>query len=92
MQRGGQPGNQNPAAGKRWRLAIEKALEKRGPSMVEALAEVAEQLITKASEGDISALKELGDRIDGKSVQGVELSGKDGKDLVIGLKNYVRPK
>lgn len=78
-------GSTNRADGKRWKLAIEKALEKRGPSMVEALADVAEQLIAKAAEGDISALKELGDRIDGKAAQSVALTDPDGGKLSINL-------
>lgn len=82
---GAPEGNNNPEKGKRWKLAIEKALEKRGPSMVEALAAVAEQLIQKASEGDISALKELGDRIDGKAAQSVALTDPDGGRLSINL-------
>jgi len=38
-------------------------------------------LIKKAIAGDVAAIKELHDRTWGKSTQGVELSGKDGKEL-----------
>lgn len=74
-ERGGQPGNSNAEKGKRWRMAIDAALSKHGKDKAEALAEVAEKLIGKALEGDMSAIKELGDRIDGKSVQPMDIKG-----------------
>jgi len=50
-------------------------------------------LINKAKEGDISAIKEFGDRVDGKSVSTTELSGIDGTDLPIGITvEYVKSK
>jgi len=36
---------------------------------------VARKLVSKAKEGDVPAIREFGDRIDGKPKQGVELSG-----------------
>lgn len=36
------------------------------------LRKIAEKLIEKAIEGDIQAIKELGDRIDGRAMQAVE--------------------
>jgi ribosomal protein L17 len=37
-----------------------------------ALRKVAATLIAKAQDGDMSAIKELADRLDGKAVQGIE--------------------
>ena len=66
---GGQPGNSNAARGTRWREALRKALAKMdGGDKGKALEKVAVALIGAAQEGDISAIKELGDRIDGKAV------------------------
>jgi hypothetical protein len=63
-------GNQNAARGKMWKAAIERALDARGAGdRLAALNELAEKLLARAEEGDMSALKELGDRLDGKSVQ-----------------------
>lgn len=42
-----------------------------------ALRAVARALIAKASEGDVPAVRELGDRLDGKVPQGIE-NGEDG--------------
>jgi hypothetical protein len=40
----------------------------------------------------MSAIKEIGDRIDGKSVSTTELSGIDGSDLPLGITvKYVKP-
>ena len=45
------------------------------------LRRIAEKLYDKAEEGDIQAIKEIGDRLDGKAVQSTELSGPDGGDI-----------
>jgi hypothetical protein len=61
-------------------------------SDAERLRMIAEALIDKAASGDVSAIKELGDRIDGKSVATTELTGADGKDLPIGIGiSFVKP-
>ena len=44
---------------------------------------IAEALVTKAEEGDISAIKEVFDRMEGKAVAKQELTGADGGDLVV---------
>jgi hypothetical protein len=72
-------GNQYAARGKMWRLAIERALaEKSRVDQVQALDVLASRLIALAEQGDLGALKELGDRLDGKPTQGVEMSGPEG--------------
>jgi|2_EtaG_2_1085320.scaffolds.fasta_scaffold65856_2 hypothetical protein len=38
-------------------------------------------LIKEALQGNVVAIKEFGDRIDGKSKQGMELYGKDGQPI-----------
>lgn len=80
MSNAGAPeGNNNYLKGKRWQAAINRALEKRSKGDgVAALEELAEKLLLKCDEADMSALKELGDRIDGKAMQGVELTGAEG--------------
>lgn len=52
---------------------------------------IAMALINKAKEGDIAAIKEFGDRVDGKSVATTELSGTDGTDLPVSIAvNFVK--
>ena len=66
--RGGQPGNKNAAGKQVWRDAIRKALAKDK----QALERVATKLIEEAQNGDMAAIKELGDRLDGKPKQSIE--------------------
>lgn len=71
-------GNTNAQKGKQWALAIDRALAKRSRvAKKEALDDLAEKLLAKCDEGDMTALKELGDRLDGKVTQTVnsEISG-----------------
>ena len=77
-------GNTNATKGKRWSTAIDKALEKRSKaSGIQALDELAEKLLAKCDEGDLSALKELGDRVEGKPAQSVILAGDEDNPVVI---------
>lgn len=67
---GAPEGNQNAVKSKRWQQAIDRALEKRCKGDgIKALDDLAEKLLANAEAGDMSALKELGDRIDGKPSQ-----------------------
>ena len=79
MPGGGQPGNNNATKNKPWRDAIDSALndyEKEGKvARNMALREIAMKMIEQALEGDKDARKEIGDRLEGKPRQAVELSG-----------------
>lgn len=44
---------------------------------------ITEALVTKAEDGDVSAIREVFDRIEGKAVSTNEIRGTDGQDLVI---------
>jgi hypothetical protein len=77
-------GNQYGHKDKKWRRAIERALEKRSlVAQMDALDELAEVLLQQCAAGDMTALKELGDRLDGKAAQAMELSGKDGGAIIV---------
>lgn len=84
---GGAPeGNQNAALGARWRNAIDKALELRCKSDGQkALVEIASAMLDKAQEGDMTAIKELGDRMDGKSPQAIDLNAQVKGNMTIEL-------
>lgn len=67
-------GNQNAARAKIWRAAIERALERRTQSRTDGIKEIdalADKLLTLVADGDLPALKEFGDRIDGKPAQAI---------------------
>lgn len=73
-------GNQYAAKGKQWAMAIERALDQRGAADRRAALDVlAGKLLEKAAEGDMGALKELGDRLDGKPAQNLTVGNQDGE-------------
>lgn len=54
---------------KPWKDALTRAIAQADGKVLRKLADA---LVKKASAGDVAALKEIGDRLDGKSVQAVE--------------------
>lgn len=91
MPVGAPEGNQNAAKGTPWRHAIRRALENRSRiAQKEALDDLAEKLLAACDAGDLTALKELGDRLDGKANQSI--SGPDGGAIPVGIQvSYERP-
>ena len=79
-------GNKNATKTKRWTQAIDKALKQYNEGDVErgqALDKIANRLVKQALLGDSNdfkvAMQEIGDRIEGKAGQSMELSvGIDG--------------
>jgi len=69
-------GNQNAAKGRMWAEAVRKAALNN-----DKLRKIADKLVDMAVEGDMQAIKEVGDRLDGKTVQAV--TGEDGGPLTI---------
>lgn len=73
---GAQIGNKNATKSKPWAAAIERALKQRSLiEQKEALDVLAERLLKECDEGNMEALKELGNRLDGKPHQSVGISG-----------------
>jgi hypothetical protein len=67
MERGAPIGNQNSTTEKRWWAnTLRRALLQEDGKK---LRQLADKLIARAEEGDIAALKEIGDRLDGKPSQ-----------------------
>lgn len=74
---GGQPGNQNAARGADWRQAIKRALaHNSGTNYRDGLDKVAKKFVEAAENGDPWAMKELGDRMDGKPAQSITMDGE----------------
>lgn len=73
---GGAPeGNKNATKNRPWAEALNRALLAEDGKKLRSLAE---KLIERAHNGDVTALKEIGDRVDGKVLQSIEHSGPDG--------------
>lgn len=66
-------GNQNAKEGRIWRDTLRRALLAQDGVK---LRRIADALLDKACEGDVSAIKEIGDRIDGKVAQSLGI-GQD---------------
>lgn len=62
-------GNVNALKNKPWGDALRRCLARREQQGGKALNAIAEVLTEKALEGDLAAIKELGDRLDGKPAQ-----------------------
>jgi hypothetical protein len=71
-----------------WADAVKRAVNRRmeneegKPKKLERLAD---QLVKAGLAGDVSALKEIGDRLDGRPKQAVEASGPDGGSIPVAL-------
>lgn len=88
-------GNSNAAKAKQWSAAIERALDKRvpGKTRAEALDDLAEKLLRQCEEGDLSALKELGDRLDGKPSQQIDHGNAEGESFKVSvIETVILPK
>ena len=72
-----QPGNQMAARKHKFAGAIRRYLAQNP----EALRNVVTQLFAKAEAGDVAALREIADRLDGKSLARSELAGPGGSAL-----------
>lgn len=91
---GAPAGNQNAARAKIWRAAIERALERRSASRTDGIREIdalAEELLKLVAMGDLGALKEFGDRIDGKPAQTIGGDDELPPIAVKGVIDLVRP-
>jgi hypothetical protein len=67
-------GNQYAAKSRVWTAAINKALERRSRvSGMQEIERLADKLLELADQGELQALKELGDRLEGKSMQPAEI-------------------
>lgn len=68
-----------------WRDAIRLALARRDKGDEKAVERLAGRLVDLAEEGDMQALKEIGDRLDGKAIQATAITDSDGNDIPIGV-------
>jgi len=78
-------GNKNFVKNKPWADAIARALARRAEGKENGLNLVADQLVTAALNGDQWAIKEIGDRTDGKAAQSVAITDNEGGNLFSAL-------
>lgn len=88
---GAPKGNTNSATGREGRRALELALENYGSDQpkevigkIATLIKMWQPIITKAmEEGDLAAMKEINDRLDGKAAQSLSLTGDEDNPIAI---------
>lgn len=84
--KGAPKGSRNAAktADKRaWSEAIRMAVARRNKGRPGTLRDLADTLIDKVLEGDMTAIKEFGDRYEGKVPQAIEGTGEDGSFTIV---------
>ena len=75
-------GNQNNKNAKIWQQAIKRSLARYSNESVDAgLDKLADKLIQACENGDSWALKELGDRTEGKPAQAITVLGDEDNPL-----------
>lgn len=71
---------------KLWRDALMVAVKRAdGNDPRPFLARIAARCVESALGGDMQAIKEIGDRLDGKAVQATALTDADGNDIPVGV-------
>jgi len=70
---GGQPGNKNATKNRYWAEAIDKALKQSEEGKPNKLRRLADKIIEMALDGDMQAIKEIGDRVDGKALASIDV-------------------
>lgn len=66
-----------------WSDAIRMAVARRNKLRPGTLRDLADTLVDKVLEGDMTAIKEFGDRYEGKVPQAIEGTGDDGSFNII---------
>lgn len=79
---GAPTGNTNASKGRKWQKAVERALARDANSNVtNGLDKAADIFVKAVMAGDQWALKELGDRIDGRPAQSLTVAGDEDNPL-----------
>lgn len=88
---GAPKGNTNALKGRPWTDAIKRALARRSNSVEGGLNDLADKFIEAVANGDAWAIKELGDRMDGKPAQTNILANDDpeGFKTVTEIRNVI---
>ena len=86
------PGNTVSADGRRWHQAIKQAaLKRHGRSKQTMLEAAADALVQMAVDGDIGALKEVGNRLDGMAHQSVSVDNTGNNRSITVQLSFVKP-
>lgn len=92
-ERGAPLGNQNATRARQWREAILRAVARKGGTVQQGLDKAADKLVDAVEQGEQWAIKEMGDRVDGKPAQQLVLNGDEegGAVKMEGVLKLVKP-
>lgn len=68
---------------KAWREAIRVSVNEEDAAGIKKIRRLADKLVDAALDGDVAAIKEVGDRLDGRPAQALEHSGPDGTAIPV---------
>ena len=76
-----------PKSDKSWSDALRRAVhrESAGKGSPKWLEVIADRCVQAAADGDMQAMREIGDRLDGKPKQQTEVSGPDGSNIPLSI-------
>jgi hypothetical protein len=74
-----------PKSDKQWSDALRRAVhrESAGKGSPKWLDVIANRCVEAAAEGELAAMKEIGDRLDGKPAQAIAGAGDDGEHVLV---------
>ena len=76
-----------PKSDKAWRaslmLEVNRLVPIAGGKPTKALQLIARRTVKMAIEGDMGAIREIGDRLDGKPTQGIDLTPTEGLEALL---------
>lgn len=81
----GVKGRSGQKAEKPWHEALKLAVNQRDADGVKLLRRLAERTVELALDGDMEAIKEIGNRLDGRPAQAVSFETSDGEDVLLAL-------
>ena len=87
-------GNKNAAKNKPWLDALSRAMARYEGGKLNALNLIADQTVKLAVSGEPWAIKEIGDRVDGKAAQSMTVSGDADNPIAYSevVRTIVKPK
>jgi hypothetical protein len=87
-------GNKNGVKGKRWEEALRRALSRAGGSVSKGLDPIASKVVAAAQAGEIEAIREIANRLDGKPTETVHQTIENHyifEERVRALRDALRP-